>query len=64
MLHGPFSTREARVDDPTCAQRVGVVSLASRRATAASLDWEQIDSLDDSALESGLYPSVALASAK
>jgi len=40
----------------------GVVSLASRRATAASLDWEQIDSLDDSALESRLYPSAALAS--
>jgi hypothetical protein len=40
----------------------GVVSLASRRATAASLDWKQIEALDDSALESRLYPSVALAS--
>jgi transposase len=40
----------------------GVVSLASTRATAASLNWEQIESLDDSALESRLYPSVALAS--
>jgi hypothetical protein len=40
----------------------GVVSLASTRATAASLNWEQIESLDDCALESRLYPSVALAS--
>jgi transposase len=42
----------------------GVVSLASTRATAASLNWEQIESLDDCALESRLYPSVALASEK
>jgi hypothetical protein len=40
----------------------GVVNLASKRATAAGLGWEQIDALDDIALESHLYPSVALAS--
>jgi hypothetical protein len=47
------------------AKSVGVsagVSLAPTRATAASLDWEQIEALDDSALESRLYSSVALAS--
>jgi transposase len=40
----------------------GVVSLAAARATTASLDWEQIDALDDRALESRLYPATALAS--
>jgi transposase len=40
----------------------GVVSLAAARAVAAALDWDQIDALDDRALESRLYPSVALAS--
>jgi len=40
----------------------GVVSLASARAAAASLGWEQVEALDDRELEARLYPTAALAS--
>jgi transposase len=43
---------------------VGVVGLAITRATAASLSWEVVASIDDAELEARLYPSVALASSR
>lgn len=40
----------------------GVVSLAAKRAAAAALEWQQIETLDDRDLEARLYPAVVLAS--
>lgn len=37
----------------------GVVSLASKRATEATLDWAAVEALDDDALACRLYPGVA-----
>lgn len=39
----------------------GVVSLASKRAAEATLDWAAVEALDDDALERRLYPAVVAA---
>jgi transposase len=42
----------------------GAVGAALARAAEAGLDWEQIEQLDDAALEARLYPATAAASAR